>query len=212
MQETPPPRSGQKFQLFKWRLAKDFIALIPKRWRTLTDDRQILEQVIFKELFVSRQYGKILFVGCDSYTRWYPLLFEWAGDLTFATVEPEARKKKYGSRRHHTIGRFQDLQEIPSFRHFYDLVIFNGVFGFGTDMPEDKVRIFETSACLLKPGGVFLIGYNDMEGNYRFDLNLPQENGFEAFPIPGLHVSDFLTQEQNHHRFVCFRRKNEKEI
>ncbi len=188
----------------QWQFIGRVIRLIPKRWRTDSHDRYVLEQVIFRDLFIRKRYSMILFAGCDSYTRWYPALFERFSNLTFATAEPEEWKKKYGSRKFHWVGRFEDLKALPEQKESYDLVILNGIFGFGTDTSAAKAMTLETAYRLLKPAGTLLIGFNDRSGNSRFIPAQTEAFGFSPAPIPGMEVSDYLSRGENCHRYVCF--------
>jgi hypothetical protein len=210
-----PKKDGSMtyFRRLKWQYIQWLMRFVPKRHRIGSHDRIILETVIFRELVVDGRYRKVLFVGCAYYTRWYPLLFDWFTDIVFATVEPDPANARFGSKKNHTVGTLETLKAIPGNRNSYDLIILNGVFGFGIDDLEDKTKTFETAYELIKSGGKFLIGYNDIDtlmdemilrDQCRYDFNLVNPKKFKASVIPGLDCTDFLTENPNRHRYVCF--------
>jgi hypothetical protein len=175
----------------------------------------VLERVVFPELMADRTCKAVLFVGCDWYTRWYPTLFDWCSDVVFATVERDPAKARFGSRRHHTIGSLDELEWASA---SCDLVILNGVFGFGIDSPADKARALETAHRLLTPGGRLLIGYNDadevLDGEIvrdrcRYDARAVDPARFAPCRIPGLPCADYLTRTPNRHRYVCLAKRVE---
>ena len=201
------------FRILKWQCIQQFIRLIPRQQWFREDDRRVLEQVVFRELIVSGKCRKVLFVGCEFYTKWYPRVFEFFTDILFATVEPEPSRARFGSKNHHTVGTMETLADSPGHRSSYDLVILNGIFGFGMDTPEEKTKAFETAYELLKPGGKFLVGYNDIDrlmdqtvlrDKCQYDFDLVDESKFEKSVIPGMEHSDYLTTNLNRHRYVCF--------
>lgn len=187
-----------------WQLANLYIRLLPNCKKMLTDDRLVLERIIFREIYTSGNYSNILFVGCSPFTRWYPTIFDTCPKITFSTVDPDLQKLPDGSKTHHRVARFESLITLPETHEFYDLVILNGVFGYGIDSLEDKLAALKTTHAILKPRGRVLIGYRDLENEPDLDLTLIDPDQFDRAAIPAFTCSRYLTKSENRHTFACF--------
>src|SRR5262249_51488498 len=92
-----------------------------------TEDRRVLEQIIFPHFLNDQSFRSILFVGCDWYTRDYNNIFE--AQKKYITLDPDLGKRKYGAKQHIP----DKLQKLD--RYFnsgsLDLILCNGVYGFG---------------------------------------------------------------------------------
>ncbi len=89
----------------------------------------------------------------------------------------------------------------PPARDKYDLVIANGLFGFGTDSGEANAAVIDACHAVLKPGGRLLLGYSHPG---TFDPGLVDLERFRPARISGLDVDRYLTQNENRHTFACF--------
>ena len=195
----------QRFlRLLQWQCNRLLIALIPKRRRILTHDRFVLERRIFREIYLGGRYREILFAGCKEYTAWYPSLFEFFSAARFETIDADPESRRFGCRRHHTVGRLEDLAASHRLQEVYDLVILNGLFGYGTDDPDSIRKVVRAGEQLVRPGGSLLIGFNDLEGPSHFDPAWVSRDRFRPEKIPGLAVEDFLADGSHRHRFICF--------
>ncbi len=203
--EHPPRR--RFFRLLQWQLIRTAIWLVPGSRRIQTHDRTLLEQVIFQEIFLTGRYRNILFAGCASYTSWYPWIFECFDSIRFETIDQDPANQQHGCRRHHRVGRLEELVNSSNQVGPYDLVILNGLFGFGTDDAEGIRQVISASRKVLQPGGMLLIGFNDVAGNARFDPDWISERDFRRGIIPGTNEHDFLAQGEHRHRFVSFIRR-----
>ncbi len=120
--------------------------------------RYLLEEVIFPALLSRDDLRSILFVGCDRATRRYPRLF---ADREFATIDADPAKARYGAQRHFV----DSLVDVRA--HFepasLDVVICNGVFGWGLDSPDEIESAVSGCYECLRPGGIFIVGWNDLE-------------------------------------------------
>ncbi len=199
-----------------WHFINLGLVLLPKWYRLRSHDRYILEQVIFRELVITERFKNILFAGCSYYTRCYPFIFDKFTRVSFSTVDPDPAMVCYGSKKNHTVGPLQAMNGLEKNKNAYDLVIVNGVFGFGIDTEADKTSAIDTAYELLRPGGRLLIGYNDIahlpdaEGGrsqLRYDFSSIDKARWEPAAIPGLQSSDFLTKSSNRHRFLCFAKR-----
>jgi SAM-dependent methyltransferase len=168
-----------------------------------TDDRRLLEGSIIPFFAASPDFERILFVGCDFYTTHYERLF---GDKEYWTLDKDPGRAKYGGRRHVTAS----LEEAA--RHFaagsLDLVLVNGVLGWGLDLKEEAEASFAACHECLREGGVLLLGWNDTAD--RLPLPLEESESlalFEPFVLPPLGVARHLTQNPNRHTFSFYRKR-----
>src|SRR5580704_11264718 len=83
-----------------------------------TEDRRILEKVIFPHYSTLANVRTVLFVGCESYTRRYERCFP---GHNYWTIEAEPGRRKFGGKQH-VIGRLEQLHEYFS-PGFFDLII-----------------------------------------------------------------------------------------
>ena len=122
-------------------------------------DRRILNDVILPAILANLEYRRILFVGCAWYTRHYGEQFS---ERDFSTIDVDERVKKFGSQ-HHVVGSMTELS-----RHFgmgsLDVLICNGVLGFGLDTVDGAEQAFREAYLCLRPGGLLVIGWDDVDG------------------------------------------------
>jgi SAM-dependent methyltransferase len=122
-----------------------------------TQDRRLLEREILPWFGERAEYRRVLFVGCDWYTRHYDAFFE---GREYWTLEKDPARRRYGAGRHVTAS-VVDLGE-----HFpvasFDLILLNGVLGWGLDDPAEAEAALQACASRLAPGGVLLLGWNDV--------------------------------------------------
>ena len=122
-----------------------------------TADRRALEQVILPEYARRSDIARILFVGCAAYTQRYGELF---GAREYWTIDPVARRRRYGSRRH-IVDQLQNLgRHVPP--GYFDLIICNGVLGWGLNAPEDADSAFAACLTHLRAGGELMLGWNNI--------------------------------------------------
>ena len=152
-----------------------------------TYGRRVLEEQLLPALANRDDLQRLLFVGCSSKTRRYPSLF--AG-REFWTIDIDPSVAKFGSRRH-VVGSFADVRS-----HFepdsLDAVICIGVYGWGLDDPAQIGASIDGTADCLRPGGLFVIGWNDIEGHReepeaagatdRFERVAVEPFGLERYP------------------------------
>jgi hypothetical protein len=110
------------------RTAKSIAMAVGFDFYQKTEDRKILEDTILPAIAGSPEYQRILFIGCDWYTRGYQRVF--AG-RDYWTLEIDSSKSKYGARQH-----IVDSAENLAL-HFkpnsLDIIVCNGVIGWGLD-------------------------------------------------------------------------------
>jgi SAM-dependent methyltransferase len=153
-------------------------------------DRIVLEDTILPYLVSCSNLQKVLFVGCDWYTQPYKKIFK---NKEYWTIEINERNKKYGSK-NHIVDRLQNLSNYVK-SDYFDLIIYNGVFGFGTNTREDTEESFKQCFQALRKGGVLVFGWNDVPQYKPFPVLEECENlkKFEPYIFPALSTSQYLT-------------------
>ncbi|HVK06618.1 MAG TPA: class I SAM-dependent methyltransferase, partial [Armatimonadaceae bacterium] len=120
---------------------------------------RLLEQVILPDLARRAELRRVLFVGCawytESYERFFPGREYWTLDL-----DPE--QARFGARG----GRHLVDSASRVAGHFapasLDLIVLNGVYGWGLDARDDLEEAFGGFRACLRPGGLLLVGWNDV--------------------------------------------------
>ncbi len=171
--------------------------------RVDTEDRRLLEALILPACAARDECRRVLFVGCAAYTRGYERLFP---GCEYLTIDPAPRRRRYGAMRHIVAG-LQDLD-----RHVapgaLDLVVCNGVFGWGLDTRADCDAAFAACGRALRPGGVLLLGWNDIPSRRPFPPEtLAALQAFEPCCVPGLGATRVPTRTRNRHTFDAYARR-----
>lgn len=165
-----------------------------------TPDRRVLDGLILPVFVADRQYGRVVFVGCDWYTRHYEKMFE---GRDYWTIDMDPSRARYGARQH-LIGPMVEVgaRFDPA---SVDLVICNGVIGWGLNDPAQVDASLAACARALRPGGVLLIGWNDIPEKRVVSLGtVPALADFRPFVVAG--QSEFRTATYNRHTFSVFRK------
>lgn len=137
-------------------------------------DRKFLLRKIFPHFDNDPNVHSVLFVGVQRYTRGYDRKFASA---KFISIERDPKLARFAGA-HHIVG---DAVDIARFRqsHFpqgLDLVILNGVIGYGVNEENGVERVVTELAAQLNPGGQLVIGYNP---------NLTPDIELDAIPAIG---------------------------
>jgi SAM-dependent methyltransferase len=168
-----------------------------------TEDRRVLEQVILPVYARRPDIERILFVGCAAYTQRYGEFFR---GREYWTIDPVARRHRYGSQRH-IIDRLENLARHVSAEYF-DLIICNGVLGWGLNLLRDADAAFEACHRHLRAGGELLLGWNDIAPRNRvLPEQVPALRGFEALTFEALQTSRLLVDVPHRHVFEFYRKR-----
>ena len=168
-----------------------------------TEDRRVLESVIFPYFTALTDLRSVLFVGCDWYTKHYEPVFFAAQELW--TLDPAAGARKFGGRRHVVA----PLEELG--RHFadgyFDLIVCNGVYGFGLDTLTQCEQAFAACHSRLREGGYLVLGWDDIPARTPVSLaDISNLRLFQQFPFPPLGAWRYLTETPYRHVYDFYRK------
>jgi hypothetical protein len=168
-----------------------------------TEDRRVLERVIFRYYAARPEVRSVLFVGCQWYTRHYERAFFSRHD--YWTIEPAEEARKYGARQH----VIAPLERLDAFfpERYFDLIICNGVFGYGLDSPEQCEAAFDHCYTRLAEGGHFVLGWDDVPARTPLSLaSIESLKRFRRVPFPPLGTERYLTDTSYRHIYEFYAR------
>ena len=168
------------------------------------DDRKVLENIILPE--VSNSAATVLFVGCASYTKFYERYFR---NSSYWTIEIDPEKSKWGAGQNHIIDGLQNITD-----HFsngsLDLIICNGVYGWGLNQKDDIENAVSGCFKVLKPGGLFILGWNNIPERTPVALSeIESLNSFQKFHFEKLNTSSHQCQGDHNHIFDFYQKPDE---
>ncbi len=166
-------------------------------------DRFILEDIIIPYFVERREFHKILFVGCEWYTKPYKKYFK---NKEYWTIEIDPQKAKYGSKQHHITDALQNLS-LHVAENYFDLIIFTGVFGHGINSKEDTEQAFAQCFQCLRAGGILVFGWDDKPEYKPFPVLEECENlkKFAPYFFPPLATANYIVKDCPFgHRFDFF--------
>ena len=166
-------------------------------------DRKLLEDCILPHYRARPDVREVLFVGTRWYTRGYA---ERLDRQHFVTLDIDPRAARHGSAQRHIVACVSEVE-----RHFapdsLDLIVLNGVFGWGLNDRERMQRALQGFHRVLRPGGELLIGWNDVPGHRPFDLHrVPALAKFEPLRFEPLGVQSVTLPTDNRHCFEFYRK------
>jgi len=166
-----------------------------------TRDRTVLEGRILPWLAAQPSVRRVLFVGCEWYTYGYR---KWFPAETYWTLDYDPRKKVFGAAGRHIVDSMTSLEQYFA-PGTLDLVVCNGVFGWGLDAPPDIEAAFSGAHRALRPGGYFLLGWNNVPK--RRPMRLEDIVALKAFlpaVIEPLGVAQYPVHGTKHHVYNLY--------
>jgi SAM-dependent methyltransferase len=168
-----------------------------------TEDRHVLERCIFPHFRSLPQTQRVLFIGCDWYTKHYQKAFFADRDYWTLDVSPKARK--FGGTQHIVDG----MEQVG--RHFaagsVDLIFCNGVYGFGLDSHDHCERAIEACRASLREGGYFVFGWDDIPARTPVPLEtIAALQRFQRLPLEVLGTWRYLTDTPYRHTYDFYRK------
>jgi SAM-dependent methyltransferase len=169
--------------------------------RRVSEDRRVLEQEILPAYAREPGITRVLFAGCASYTQHYEALF--AGH-EYWSIDPVAARQRHGARRH--IGDSLQHLAIHVPAGYFDLIVCNGVLGWGLNAPEEADAAFAACHAALREGGHLLLGWNDLFPRNRVVPDELQSLArFERAPF-GPFAARFRIEVAHRHVFDFYRK------
>jgi SAM-dependent methyltransferase len=167
----------------------------------LTPDRLILEEEIFPYFINRKEFQRVLFVGCEWYTKPYNKYFK---NKEYWTIEIEPKRAKYGAKKH-IIDSITNLSEHIQ-NNYFDAIIFNGIFYLGEVDKKDEVeKAVDQCYEALKSSGIFVVGWNDTEKIVPFPLTeIDSLSQFQPYIFPALGKQSYLTKANNRHTYSFY--------
>jgi SAM-dependent methyltransferase len=118
------------------------------------------EQRIYFDNYLIPKYVKndlnILFIGIAWYNKW---IFKKYKKTNWVTIDPSPESQKFGAQ-NHTIGNFPNDIKTSLYKEKFDIIIFNGVYGWGINCEDTFKKSIKKMYETLKPNGLVLFGYN----------------------------------------------------
>ncbi len=171
-------------------------------WFLRTADRQLLERQIIPFFAEHEEVHDVLDVGKDWYTAGYPALFP---KQRYASIDIDPEKARLAKGEHYT----GSLLELDA--HFgagsFDLVMLNGVFGWGVNGEGLIARAMAQVERLLRPGSYAVIGWNDTDEHRPEPLaEMLEAPGFAPFTIPEIGAASGATDTAYRHTYHFFQK------
>jgi SAM-dependent methyltransferase len=121
------------------------------------DDRRVLEQRILPYFAERDEYARILFAGCAWFTDHYEQIAE---GKEYWTLDFKPAQRQFGAARH-ICGPMADISAHVA-PDSLDVIFCNGLLGWGLDEKRQIELAFNACVDCLRPGGVFVLGWNDV--------------------------------------------------
>jgi uncharacterized protein (TIRG00374 family) len=193
--EGHPALRALKDGAYRARLVR-YALRLPDPLRTV--DRDVLERIVFNYYAGQPQVRAVLFVGCDWYTRHYGRTYFRTKD--YWTLDCEPRARRFGARQH-LVAALEDLGEhLPP--GYFELIICNGVYGYGLDSREQCERAFAACYRALRAGGHLIVGWDDIPE--RTPVSLEQIESlarFSRLPFAPLGTWRYVTDTPYRHTY-----------
>ena len=166
------------------------------RWRLATPDRVFLEDVIVPGFLADEKIRHVLDIGVAWYTRSYPKLF--AG-VDYWTVDFDPAKQRIAGPQHHTLSATHLTDAFAP--DTFDLIVCNGVIGWGLNDPSDVAKGLDACADVMRPGAWLVVGWNDMDGRRVPGLDDLFAKRFRRQVFPPVGADHFIPDTPYAHRF-----------
>lgn len=181
-----------------YKLAQKIIKKHVNYKRAEHEDRNVLESIIFPYILARFDPQASLDIGRENYQIFYNEYFV-GRELWTLDIDPD--KKKYGAD-NHIIDCASNLGKHFN-NNYLDFILMNGVFGWGLDEEEEVQKAFNAIYDILKPGGIFVLGWNDdfvplgkIEGLKKFKpYYFKPLKGTEFKCVNGEHKYNFYIKE-----------------
>jgi len=140
------------YKIYTWYLIRKFAYE-----REKYEDRDVLERIIIPYVLIYRNPKTIFDIGREDYQAFYNSFFI-GKELWTIDIDPE--RVEFGANKHITDNVVNIKKHFPDNK--FDFILMNGVFGWGLNDPADIEKTISSIYDVLKPGGLFILGWNDV--------------------------------------------------
>ena len=167
------------------------------------EDRDTLERIILPYVLSDLNPKRVLDVGREDYQSWYNEFFD---GRELWTLDFNKRRKRFGAKNHIT----DDVANVSA--HFqpgyFNFILLNGVFGWGLNDVQKIEQTFNSFYDLLAPGGLLIIGWNDLEDLVPIELDRVEAlKKFQPYTFPPLRSTSFLCTGEGRHTYNFYLKK-----
>lgn len=157
------------------------------------EDRNVLERKIFPWVLTELEPQTILDIGREEYQKFYNHFFI---DRELWSMDFDPKCKKWGAK-NHKVGDAADVGKMFEAKYF-DVVFMNGVFGWGLNDQKKIEKCFAGIYKILKPGGFFVLGYNDWDVLPMQPEEIKSLRKLKPFVFPPLNADKFKCVNGEH--------------
>lgn len=199
-----------RFNRLVFKLSPKLAERLNMDFRFPTPNRVFLEEAVFAYLNAlaaeSNHAGKTLFVGLDKHNWHYPRLLV----SEFHSLDIQPRQAIYGPAGRHWTGSATEMADHYG-QHVFDVVVANGLLGYGINDALDFRRLLAQCEHVLKPGGLLVLGYNDKPERVSFPVLPTVREFFDPFvpPISGVNDIEHRIHDPFQHVFIFLKKSNE---
>lgn len=195
-----------KLKKFIFKLSPHLAIKMGIEFPVKSSNRIFLETNIFQ--YINQTYGAKqprstgLFIGTDKRSWHYPKVL----DLDLHTIDIDKKKALYGNPKHHVVGSATALENHYNEASF-EVIIGNGLIGFGMNHQAQCEQLLMGAALLLKPNGIFIIGFND--GPQFVNFKVKAAINYQLFDefVPEQFGLNSSTYQFDDHTFVFLKKR-----
>ena len=158
------------------------------------EDRDVIERIIFPHVLANFEPKRILDVGREDYQKFYNEFFK---GRELWTIDRDPERKKFGAKKHIT----DSISNVDKhFReNYFDVIIFNGVFGWGLNKKDEIEKAFESMYKVLKKDGLLIFGWNNLKGAVPMPINkIKNLKKFKPYKFKPLKGTSFESKTGRH--------------
>lgn len=189
----------------RWARA-EMLHLAWKQGRYTPPDRRLFEDEILARIGADEANQRILSVGVAWYTTGYSRHF--AGK-SFITLDVDESRARFATTQH-VVGDLRDLERHFDPRLPFDVILMNGVIGYGLDTVDEVDRALRECAARLRPGGLLVLGMNELKPTHVDPSAAPASRLYRPSPFgdwPDGRVTVAIPFRERSHTFLFWRRR-----
>lgn len=183
--------------VYYWFYSRYLIKQYAGYQRPKFEDRDTLERIIFPYLLSNYNPQTILDIGREDYQEFYNLFFK---NKILWTIDKDPSQKEFGAKNH-------IIDDVANLRkhfksNYFDLIIMNGVFGWGLNNKQKIEKTFSAIYDILKPNGILILGWNNLDDLRPMALNkIKALSQLKKFYFKPLKTDSFRCKGKGHHTY-----------